>query len=125
MRDEAAGRTSWSAIGRKPRRGGRGRGGLGLLVGVVEVDRWSEFGHGSLLHRAEGEAGDDVALHEQKMMSAGISVKIEIAAIVPHSVPVVVTYSERPVVMRAGVEARQRRGEQELVPGEDPGQDQA
>ena len=60
----------------------------------------------------------------EKMISAGISVKIEIAAMVPHSVPVVVTYSDRPVVMRAGVEAGQRRGEQELVPGEHPGQDQ-
>src|SRR4029079_4707831 len=35
----------------------------------------------------------------EKMISAGISVKIEIAAILPHCVPVVVTYSERPVVM--------------------------
>ena len=35
----------------------------------------------------------------EKTISAGISVKIEIAAILPHSVPVVVTYSERPVVM--------------------------
>ena len=34
-----------------------------------------------------------------KMTKAGISVMIEMEAILPHSVPVVVTYSESPVVM--------------------------
>ena len=35
----------------------------------------------------------------EKMISAGISVNTAIAAMIPHSVPVVVTYSERPVVI--------------------------
>ena len=116
---EPVGRDRQETAARQPR-----RDGCGLLVGRVEIDQGRLGPWLTPSPRRRSGRRRCAAAPAEKMISAGIRVKIAIAAILPHSVPVVVTYSDKAGGDGAGVEAGQRRGEQVLVPGEHPGQDE-